>query len=129
VQNNAMVNAVANGTCSAANAAPNVTAIYDTFSFQIPLPVHAPSMEFAVCYKSPEFECWDNNDGLNYCLSVGGPSAGGAGVPLPHQQLSPVLIAGFDHGRAQPVHYFGAQSRQSSWSMWGDRKIDSSAYW
>lgn len=130
VQNNAMVTAAANGSCSVAGPAPSVAAIYDTFSFQLPLPVHAASMEFAVCYKSPEFECWDNNDGVNYCLSVGGPS-NGAPLPSPLQQtaLSPVLVADFDHHPKQPVHYFGAQSRQNSWSTWRDQKNDTSAYW
>ncbi|XP_026808568.1 protein phosphatase 1 regulatory subunit 3B-like isoform X1 [Rhopalosiphum maidis] len=126
VQNNAMLGAATSGP------APSVAAIYDTFSFQLPLPVHAASMEFAVCYKSPEFECWDNNDGLNYCVSVGGQSNGG---PLPPQQqllqsaLSPVLVSDFDLHPKQPVHYFGAQSRQNSWSAWRDQKTDASAYW
>lgn len=122
VQNNAM-------SAAATGPAPNVAAIYDTFSFQLPLPVHAASMEFAVCYRSSEFECWDNNDGLNYCVSVGSPSNG---APLPPQQistLSPVLVADFDHHTKQPVHYFGAQSRQNSWSGWRDQKTDVFAYW
>ncbi|KAL4132744.1 hypothetical protein QTP88_009848 [Uroleucon formosanum] len=128
VQNNAMVNAAANGSGSATGPAPNVAAIYDTFSFQIPLPVNTASMEFAVCYKSAEFECWDNNDGHNYCLSVGSPTNG---APLPPQQsvLSPSLVADFDHHPKQPVHYFGAQSRQNSWSVWRDQKNEASAYW
>jgi len=130
VQNNAMVNAAANGSCSATGPAPNVAAIYDTFSFQLPLPINAASMEFAVCYKSADFECWDNNDGLNYCLSVGSPSNGTPLPPSPHQSiLSPVLVADFDHHPKQPVHYFGAQSRQNSWSGWRDQKNDASAYW
>ncbi|XP_015366098.1 PREDICTED: protein phosphatase 1 regulatory subunit 3B-like [Diuraphis noxia] len=130
VQNNAMVNAAANGSCLATGPAPNVAAIYDTFSFQLPLPTNAASMEFAVCYKSADFECWDNNDGLNYCLSVGSPSNGAALPPSPHQSLlSPVLVADFDHHPKQPVHYFGAQSRQNSWSGWRDQKNDASAYW
>jgi protein phosphatase 1 regulatory subunit 3A/B/C/D/E len=130
VQNNAMVNAAANGSSSATGSSPNVAAIYDTFSFQLPLPVNTASMEFAVCYKSAEFECWDNNDGLNYCLSVGSPS-NGAPLPPPPQQsvLSPVLVADFDHHPKQPVHYFGAQSRQNSWSGWRDQKNEASAYW
>ncbi|XP_022166013.1 protein phosphatase 1 regulatory subunit 3B-like isoform X2 [Myzus persicae] len=130
VQNNAMVNAAANGSCLTSGPAPGVAAIYDTFSFQLPLPVHSGSMEFAVCYKSAEFECWDNNDGLNYCLSVGSPSNGAPLLSPPQQSvLSPVLVADFDHHPKQPVHYFGAQSRQNSWSGWRDQKNDASAYW
>ncbi|XP_008188422.1 protein phosphatase 1 regulatory subunit 3B isoform X1 [Acyrthosiphon pisum] len=130
VQNNAMVNAAANGSGSATGLAPNVAAIYDTFSFQLPLPVHTASMEFAVCYKSAEFECWDNNDGNNYCLSVGSPTNGTPLPPPPQQSvLSPVLVADFDHHPKQPVHYFGAQSRQNSWSGWREQKNEASAYW
>ncbi|XP_025196866.1 protein phosphatase 1 regulatory subunit 3B-like isoform X2 [Melanaphis sacchari] len=125
VQNNAMLTA-------ATNPAPNVAAIYDTFSFQLPLPVHAMSMEFAVCYRSSDFECWDNNDGLNYCVSVGSPSNGAPMLPqqqLQQSPLSPGLVADFDHHPKQPVHYFGAQSRQNSWSTWRDQKTEGSAYW
>lgn len=77
VQNNAMINAAAGGCgggpfSAASGPVQNpVTAIYDTFSFRLPLPVDAAAMEFAVCYKSARFEFWDSNDGNNYWLSLG----------------------------------------------------------
>ncbi|XP_025417681.1 protein phosphatase 1 regulatory subunit 3B-B-like isoform X2 [Sipha flava] len=147
VQNNAMVNAASgNGGGSglfpgvSASAQNPVTAIYDTFSFRLPLPADATSMEFAVCYKSARFEFWDSNDGNNYWLSLGAgcsqqlPAAG----PPPLQQhaagsTSCMSSADFEqHLRAakQPVHYFGSQSGQNSWNVWRDQKDnDSSAYW
>lgn len=122
----------------------NVTAIYDTFSFRVPLPVDASAMEFAVCYKTDDSEYWDNNDGRNYCLSVDTePSSGGDGhAMLPHQSaasepptfsLPYALQAEFDrnHHKQQPAasHYFGgAQSKQNPWTSWRERK-SSSAYW
>lgn len=106
-----------------------VTAIYDTFSFGLQLPTNASSLEFAVCYKSLEFECWDSNDGNNYCLSLScGQSAVGQ-QPQQHSVLSSGGMPDFDHRPKQPVHYFGAQSRQNSWTTWRDQKNDATAYW
>lgn len=111
-----------------------VTAIYDTFSFGLQLPTDASSVEFAVCYKSIEFECWDSNDGNNYCVSLSyGQSA--AGQQSSQQQTvssngGSMIVADFDHHRQkQPVHYFGAQSRQNSWTTWRDQKNETTAYW
>lgn len=146
VQNNAMMNMAPNGSCSASSGSmQNVTAIYDTFSFHLPLPINATSMEFAVCYKSDAFECWDNNDGCNYCLSTGADQPAcplllqqpltqqlHSAAPAPPSPLSPSILAEYDHqpvSTKQPVHYFGAQSRQNSWSAWRDQKIDTSTYW
>lgn len=139
VQNNAMGIVAANGSCSAPlSPVPNVAAIYDTFSFHLSLPVNAPCMEFAVCYKSDEFECWDNNDGSNYCLSTGADRPASLQQPLTQPlhlvasapPLSPSILAKYEHqplvSTKQPVHYFGAQSRQNSWK---DQKIDTPIYW
>lgn len=134
-----------------------VAAIYDTFSFRLPLPRDAAAMEFAVCYKSPEFECWDNNDGRNYALSLHDPSAAGqqpaAAVrgkpPLSPSLSAPLLLlppssaasassssaasaslSSYEAAK-QPVHYFGAQSKHNSWGAFRDplHKKSSSAYW
>lgn len=146
VQNNAAAAAAVNGGgagCgSPAAPAPNVTAIYDTFAFRLPLPVAAPSMEFAVCYKSPLFECWDNNDGHNYRMSlVGAPQPPSAAAELRHPSPGVTASSGAaTAAAAKPgfvnvpvpkpsVHYFGAQSRQNSWSNWRDHKNDAFAYW
>ncbi|VVC45297.1 Immunoglobulin-like fold,CBM21 (carbohydrate binding type-21) domain [Cinara cedri] len=137
----------ANGSCSVAPAP--VQNIYDTFSFCLQLPTSATAMEFAVCYKNVEFECWDNNDNKNYCVSVSGH-----GVPTGpllqqlQEQNSPSAAADANsavieydhqhrrnsrqhhqHQQKSPVHFFGAQSKQNSWNTWRDQKIDTSAYW
>lgn len=158
----AMANNGGNGCGTGGGAAPgsagtgnghqsNVTAIYDTFSFRVPLPADAVAMEFAVCYKTDDFEFWDNNDGRNYCLSTDAESPSGDGhAPLPHQSgasapstasepptfsLPSALQAEFDrnhHIKQQPAaaHYFGAQSKQNNnpWTAWRERK-STSAYW
>lgn len=119
-----------------AGPSQNVTAIYDTFAFRLTLPNSASSLEFAVCYKSPHFECWDNNDGLNYCLSKSGGQS--AAVAQQSSSCGGMLSssapnagpADFEHAAApKPVHYFGAQSRQHSWNTWRDQKNDTYAYW
>ncbi|XP_050420656.1 protein phosphatase 1 regulatory subunit 3B-like isoform X2 [Adelges cooleyi] len=120
VQNNSMM--TSNG---ASGPVQNVTAIYDTFSFRLPLPGDAAAMEFAVCYKAGEFEHWDNNDGANYCLSVNNQSAQSqavAATPSP-----PPSLTEFDQ---KPVLFFGAQPKQNSCSsVWRDKKNDTYTYW
>lgn len=151
VQNNTMVNAASGGGSGGggglfpgvpAPAQNPVTAIYDTFSFRLPLPADATSVEFAVCYKSARFEYWDSNDGNNYWLSLGSgcaPQSAAAGSPALQQHAtaagstSCMSVAEFDQNlRAakQPVHYFGSQSKTNSWNVWRDQKDnDTSAYW
>jgi protein phosphatase 1 regulatory subunit 3A/B/C/D/E len=139
-------NAMSNSTTAPVNGTGNgpvpsgsmplqngVTAIYDTFSFRLHLPTDATSMEFAVCYKGGEFECWDNNAGNNYCLSVGCPPSA-VSLPMPSalsSQTSVPQTPEFDHQKLLPssMHFFGVQSRQNSWVSGRDQKNDTSAYW
>lgn len=51
------------------NTSPAVTIIYDTFSFKISLPNDKDTLQFCVCFKSPQGEFWDNNEGKNYTIS------------------------------------------------------------
>lgn len=129
VQNNPMMNGNGtNGSCPAQSCpTQNVMAIYDTFSFGLQLPTDAKSVAFAVCYKGDGFECWDNNEGANYCLSIGSQPT----VPplLQHSASTPAVD--FDHLQIQsPVHYFGDMSRQNPWTSWREQKNnDVSTYW
>lgn len=43
-------------------------ALYDTFSFKIPLPPRGKIVEFCVCFRCNDGEFWDNNKGKNYVL-------------------------------------------------------------
>lgn len=138
------------GPPSAANPSP---AVYDTFSFRLPLPVHASTVEFAVCYRTADFECWDNNEGANYRLSFDGQqpqkqqqqqqqkqheqqsSSSLSSLPPAETSVSAAATAAApaDTDRLQqlaaPVHYFGAHSGNNSWTVWRDRHTDISAYW
>lgn len=137
VQQNA---AALNTNGSSSMALTPVQNIYDTFSFSMQLPTTAASVEFAVCYKCTEFECWDNNDGNNYCVSLcsTGPPAGPPLQKIQEQNSAPLLVTAagcsspvieFDHHQKSPVHYFGAQSKQNSWTSWRDQPIDMTTYW
>ncbi|CAH1175683.1 unnamed protein product [Phaedon cochleariae] len=50
------------------NIASNVSVLYDTFSFKIPLPSKSKMLEFCVCFRCDGKEYWDNNHQKNYVL-------------------------------------------------------------
>lgn len=128
------------GGADASSACCNgVTAIYDTFSFRLPLPADSTDVQFAVCYKTDDFECWDNNSGQNYRLSVdveGDNCARPASSCSPPPRSAPTTTAAAppaSTAQSPPPpapavqHYFGSHSGQNTWDLW--RHDDSSAYW
>lgn len=122
------------GGCPAPSAG-GVTAIYDTFSFRLLLPDRSPNLEFAVCYRGDGFECWDNNSGDNYRLSVDGqPPPSPLQVAPPAVDLLPMTPSAANDAAdrpqtSPPIHYFGAQSKQNLMTTWRDQTTDSFAYW
>ncbi|XP_017774054.1 PREDICTED: protein phosphatase 1 regulatory subunit 3C [Nicrophorus vespilloides] len=49
----------------------SIYAIYDTFSFKLPLPkTTSRTLEFCICYRCGGQEFWDNNDNLNLTRSL-----------------------------------------------------------
>uniref|UniRef100_A0A1B0C5W9 CBM21 domain-containing protein n=1 Tax=Glossina palpalis gambiensis TaxID=67801 RepID=A0A1B0C5W9_9MUSC len=47
--------------------------IFDTFSFKITLPPSSKRLEFCICFRSGNQECWDNNQNKNYTITKRSP--------------------------------------------------------